>query len=93
MISAWKERLTTPPDGFPEFLELFKAWIADKTSDPVRLSAKIGRLWSNLTKDQKKAYTSQLQAHKVLEPFTEEVLFACGGHIDSFEAYKWKRTL
>lgn len=96
MANSWIPQLQKPPDGFDSFLELYNAWEAGKTADPVRLKAKLGKLWADLSKAQRQAYTDQLVALGKLQsihPLIIEILSTFGGHIHKWEVLKWKRTL
>jgi hypothetical protein len=84
MPSLWTEPNKPASEEFDSFLALYRAFLEDKTSDPVRLKFKINQIWTSYPPEKKKEYTARLKEAGVLSSRTLAGLAEFGGHITDF---------
>ncbi len=84
MVDGWVDVPTSKDDAFDEFLGLYDALKAGKTSDPIRLRGRIERMWSSFSMDKKREYTNRLLVLGKLDDKIAEVIKTFGGVVTKF---------
>jgi hypothetical protein len=87
MVSQWNTPKLLPSTEFDEFLVLYKAYLEDKTADPLRLSVKVQKQWDNLSKEKKKEWTERLIEAGVFDIWTVKKIRMFGGTLYKVVAF------